>query len=202
MHPAVTVAGPPRADAGLSLARLTAADVAVLPRRLATTEVDYELHDGRLIVMAPPGYIHGVWQSQLARVLGEWARRHGGVALTEVGVLLRRDPDHLLGADVAFLTASQLPPRLSPEGYLLTIPALVVEIRSKNDTAAAVEAKVRDYLAAGAAVVWVADPESRTVAAYGSDGTMREYGVGEELTAAGVLPGLAIPVAELLPPGG
>jgi Uma2 family endonuclease len=152
---------------------LTAADVARLPRTLATTDVDYELHDGRLVVMAPPGFIHALRQNRFGSAL----RQHGelpghGLAVAEVGILLRRNPDHLLGADAAFLTTAQLPPRLSPEGYLLTIPQLIVEIRSKTNTQAELDAKVRDYLAAGAVLVWVADP---------------------------VIPGFAVAVAELLP---
>src|SRR5262249_50808472 len=110
---------------------LTAADVARLPRTLATTDVDYELHDGRLVVMAPPGSTHGHRQVRFAAFLFTHGEQLGhGRAFAEVGVLLRRNPDHLVGTDAAFLTTAQLPPRLSPEGYLLTVPELVVEIRS------------------------------------------------------------------------
>jgi hypothetical protein len=56
-----------------------------------------------------------------------------------------------------------LPIRRTPEGYLETIPELVVEVRSKNDTLAALEHRAQDYLLAGAAVVWVVDPISRNV---------------------------------------
>lgn len=102
---------------------LTAADVARLPRTLATTDVDYELHDGRLVVMAPPGANHARRQAKFARyLLTEGEERGHGQAFAEVGVLLRRNPDHLLGTDAAFLTTAQLPLRLSPEGYLLTVP--------------------------------------------------------------------------------
>ena len=34
---------------------LTAADLAVLPRHSPSGDVKYELDDGRLVVMAPPG---------------------------------------------------------------------------------------------------------------------------------------------------
>lgn len=179
---------------------LTAADVVLFPRRLATTDVDYELHDGRLIVMAPPGDIHARRQARFSAFLFTHGEQPGhGQVRAEVGVLLRRNPDHLLGTDAAFLTTAQLPPRLSPEGYLLTVPALVVEIRSKNDTQPEIDAKVRDYLAAGAVLVWVADPDSRTVTAHRANQPPTVFTATDTLTADPVIPGFAVPVAELLP---
>jgi Uma2 family endonuclease len=179
---------------------LTAADLARLPRTLATTDVRYELHDGRLVVMAPPGADHGRRQARFAAYLVTHGELRGhGLAYVEVGVLLRRGPDHLLGPDAAFLAADQLPPRLSPEGYLLTVPALVVEVRSRNDTGPELAARAADYLASGVRLVWVADPEGRTVTAYRSGEPPRVFGAAETLTAEPVIPGFAVPVAELLP---
>ena len=41
-----------------------------------------------------------------------------------------------------------VPQKLSSEGYLETIPDLVAEVRSKNDTMAELERKAGEYLAA------------------------------------------------------
>jgi Uma2 family endonuclease len=167
---------------------------------LATTDVDYELHDGRLVVMAPPGFVHSLRQNRFGSALRQYGELPGhGLALAEVGLLLRRNPDHLLGAEAAFLTTAQLPPRLSPEGYLVTVPQLVVEIRSKTNTQLELDAKVRDYLAAGAVLVWVADPESRTVIAHRADQPPLVFTATDTLTSDPVIPGFAVPVAELLP---
>src|SRR5262245_50292861 len=95
---------------------LTAADVAVLPRTLPSGDVNYELHDGRLVVMAPPGEIHGRRQARFAAYLFTDGEKPGhGQVYAEVGVLLRRNPDHLIGPDAAFVTTSQLPAQVSPE---------------------------------------------------------------------------------------
>ena len=189
--------GSPAPPAG---AILTAADVARLPRTLATTDVDYELHDGRLVVMAPPGFIRGHRQNRFGSAFRRFGEDLGlGMAGTEVAVILRRNPDHILGADVVFLAASQLPPRLSPEGYLLSVPALIVEIRSKTNTQAELDVKVRDYLAAGSVLVWVADPDTRTVTAHRADQLPLIFTANDTLTADPVIPGFAVAVAELLP---
>jgi Uma2 family endonuclease len=196
----VTLPPPSGSSSPVAGAILTAADVARLPRTLATTDVDYELHDGRLVVMAPPGAQHARRQAKFSRyLLTEGEERGFGQAFAEIGILLRRNPDHLLGADAAFLTSAQLPPRLSPEGYLVTVPQLIVEVRSKNDTQVEVDAKVRDYLAVGAVLVWVADPDMRTVSAYRPNQPSTVFTATVILTAEPVIPGFAVPIAELLP---
>ena len=150
--------------------------------------------------MAPPGDIHAKRQARFAAYLFIHGEQPGhGEVRAEVGVLLRRNPDHLLGTDAAFLTTAQLPPRLSPEGYLLTIPQLVVEVRSKNDSQPEIDAKVRDYLAAGVALVWVADPDARTVTAYRTGQSPIVFAAADTLTAAPVIPTFAVPVSDLLP---
>ena len=178
---------------------LTAADVARLPTTLATTDVDYELHDGKLVVTFPADADHGFALAKLLAALSSHAGdREVGRVLGRVAVVLRRNPDHLLTPDAAFLTAAQLPPKVTSEDYLLTVPALVVEIRGWNDTPLSMDARVRDYLAAGAVLVWVADPESRTVIAHRADQPPLVFTSSDTLTAEGVIPGFAVPVAELL----
>jgi Uma2 family endonuclease len=71
----------------------------------------------------------------------------------DVGIVLTRNPDHVLGPDAVFITYARLPIRRSPKGYLETIPELIVEVKSTNDTLAALERKAQDYLQAGAVVV-------------------------------------------------
>src|SRR5438309_2143016 len=122
---------------------LTVADLAALPDRLPSGPVKYELDYGRLVtLMAPPGEIHGSNQGTVVFLLKLHGERAGhGKALGEVGVILRRNPDSVVAPDAAFVANRSLPVRTSPEGYLETIPELVVEVRSKNDTPAELRAK-------------------------------------------------------------
>src|SRR5262245_37586790 len=178
---------------------LTAADVARLPTTLATTVVDYELHDGKLVVTFPADADHGRAQARLIAALSSQIEdRKLGRVLSRVAVVLRQSPDHLLTPDASFLTAAQLPPNVTPEDYLLTVPALVVEIRGWNDTPLSMEARVCDYLAAGALLVWVVDPESRTVIAHRAAQPPLAFTASDMLTAEGVIPDFTVPVVELL----
>jgi Uma2 family endonuclease len=178
---------------------LTAADLAALPSELPSGTVLYELWEGVLRIMAPPGEEHGGVEAAVVeelRVQGQ-RRGHGRTRCGEVAIILGRNPDTVVGADAAFLTNDQLPTRRSREGYLETVPALIVEVRSRNDTNAEVAEKVAAYLAAGARVVWVADPRPRTVSIHRPAQPVVELGVGDTLTADGIIPGFAVPVAEL-----
>ena len=173
---------------------LTAADLAKFPTSLPDGDVRYELDDGVLVVMAPPGGDHGRKQNKVCVLLTNEAESKGlGHAYGEVGIVLRRGPDRVPGADAAFLTADQLPARYTREGYLETIPKLVVEIRSKNDATPEIESKVGEYLAAGVVEVWVLDPDLQTIAKHRLDG-VRTFGSGETL-ASDLLPDFNVPVA-------
>jgi Uma2 family endonuclease len=91
-----------------------------------------------------------------------------------------------------------LPLRRTPEGYLETIPELVVEVRSKNDTLAALERKAQDYLLAGAGAVWVVDPINRNVVEYRQGGASRTFAEDDTLTVPDLIPGFALLVREAL----
>lgn len=179
---------------------LTIADVAALPRCLPSGPVDYELRDGRLVVTDRHTNAHGRAHAHiLARLFVHGEESGAGRAFGRVGIVLRRAPDSLLAPDAAFVPNEQLLTRTSPEDFLLTIPALVVEILDRCDTQPEIAEKVNAYLAAGVVVVWVADPEARTVTAYRTGKQPLVFGASDTLTADGVIPGFAVAVADLLP---
>ncbi len=178
---------------------LTAADLAVLPSQLPSGPVRWELDNGRLVVMAPAGYIHGAVELNLAaqlKVQGEH-RGLGRAASGEVSVMLRRNPDRVVGADAAFITSASLPLRFSREGYLETMPELIVEVRSPNDTQPEIDRKVNEYLHAGVRVILVPDPERQVVTAYRNGQPQQVFAVTDTLTVPDVIPGFAMPVRDV-----
>src|SRR5262245_9140854 len=110
-----TITTPPEGEFAVRL--LTAADLAMLPSELASGTVLYELDNGRLIVMPPPGSTHGAVESNLTTDLKSQGERKGlgKVLCGEVGIVLWRDPDRVVGADAIFIANASLPIRLSPE---------------------------------------------------------------------------------------
>jgi Uma2 family endonuclease len=178
----------------------TVADLAELPSELPSGPVLYELDNGRLITMPPPGDIHGAVECNLAaalKVQGEW-KGLGKARCGEVSIILWRNPDRVVGADAVFITNATLPIRRSSEGYLETIPELVVEVRSKNDTNPVVDRKVEDYLTAGVRLVWVVDPPRRVVTAHRRDTPPQIFAEDATLPAEAIIPGFALLVRDAL----
>jgi len=178
---------------------LTAADLAVFPNDLPSGAVKWELWDGRLTVMAPPGDIHAAVDGNIVAELKLQGERAGhGKARTEVGIIFRRNPDCVLGPDATFIGNASLPLRLSPEGYLDTIPELVVEVRSKNDTVRDLERKAGEYLAAGVKLVWVVDPLRSIVTVFRAGQPPQTLQPTDTLTAEGIIPDFKLTVADAL----
>ncbi len=191
---------PPRFSSTPSRRLFTVADLAVLPTSLPTGDVRYELDDGELVIMPPPGYDHAKRQAAVVRYLFDAQDLGLGEVLAEVAVVLRRNPDRVVGADAAFIMTASLPVRRSTEGYLETIPELVIEVRSPNDWTPEVVAKNAEYFTAGVRVVWVLDPTARTVAAHNADGSVQLFRDADALTCP-LLPGFSVPVATLFAGG-
>lgn len=178
----------------------TAADLAAMPSELPSGSVRYELHHGRLITFPPLDDVHGAVESNIATALktqGEHAG-HGKARSGDVGIVLGRNPDHVVGADAVFICNARLPIQRSDEGYLLTVPDLVVEVRSKNDTLAALTRKADEYLAAGARVVWIVDSINRNVVEHRPNQAARTFTDQDMLPADDVIPGFSLAVASAL----
>src|SRR6185436_9029000 len=124
----------------------TAADLAAMPDELPSGPVNFELENGSLVLMSPTGRRHGNLQLRIGKALiAQGEERGHGEAYSETGIILSKGPDSVAGPDAMFVSKRLTPIRESPEGYLETIPELVVEIRSKNDRSAYLKRKVAKY---------------------------------------------------------
>lgn len=178
---------------------LTASDLEAFPAELSSGPVDYELDNGRLVlIMSPPGFGHGSLQARLSGYLlamGE-LKGHGRV-ISDTGLILWRNPDRLVSPDVAFVAARSLPVQQSKEGYLESIPQLVIEIRSKGDSARFISRKVEHYLKAGVEVVWVVDPSAKTVTIHTPTAAPIIRGASDTLELTDLIPGFALAVTDI-----
>jgi len=102
------------------------------------------------------------------------------------------------GPDVAFVTRDRLEAfRTQMRPYFPGPPDLAVEVLSPHSRASEVRAKVADYLAAGARLVWVVDAERRCVTTYRTLLSPRILTESDTLQGEEVVPGFAVGVAEL-----
>jgi Uma2 family endonuclease len=178
--------------------RLTADDL----WRMGSGDVRRELVDGEVVEMTPAGGVHGRVSARLARYLTEHVEARGGgeVVAGDVGFVLGlpADPERVRAPDVAFVSSGRLPEGRLPQGFVAGAPDLVIEVLSPSDDPVEVQRKVRDYLEAGSALVWVIAPRAATATVYRPDGSARLVREGESLDGETVLPGLTIPLVSLL----
>lgn len=155
-----------------------------------------ELVKGVVVTMPPPKGRHGYVQLKIGRKLGNFVEDNRlGWVVTESGTMIDRDPDTVRGPDVAYYSIARHPN--PPDDYFEIPPDIAVEVLSPDDRWADVQEKVREYVAARVRLVWLADPESRTVTVY--TGSMRgtEYAANDVLDGGDVLPGFSCKVADL-----
>lgn len=142
---------------------------------LAATDIGRcELVAGRLVMMSPAGFEHGMIVQRIAAAIQAHVepRRLGVVVAAETGFLLRRAPDTVRAADVAFVGMNRLTAMDHyPTGFFEGAPDVAIEVLSPSDvrSRAALQqtrAKVEEWLEAGAIEVWTVDPGKREVVIY------------------------------------
>ena len=80
---------------------------------------------------------------------------------------------------------------------VLHSPDLVVDVLSASESRASVEERLGEYFSIGVRLVWVADPERRTVRACRSLQDVRTLSEEDTLSGDDVLPGFCVPVCRL-----
>lgn len=157
-----------------------------------------ELVGGELVMMSPAGFDHGRFASRIVAALENHVARQvlGVVTTAEAGFQLAHDPDTVRAPDVAFVRADRIPSG-GVKGFFQGAPDIAVEVVSPSDRVREVAAKVQDWLHAGCLIVWVVDPETRTVTVHRSREEIATLTAGDSLTGSDVLPEFSMPVAEV-----
>ena len=157
-----------------------------------------ELVDGRIVPVTRVGFRHGEIAFRLVARLGTYAEEsdRGRVAVGDVGVYTRHNPDSVRGADIVFISHERFAQRRS-QAFLDATPELVVEIFSPDDRWVALQRKAQEYLAAGVLRVWLVHPEKRQVLVCRPTGQPKTLGIGDTLSDEEILPGFSLSLSEL-----
>ncbi len=124
-------------------------------------------------------------------------RRLGRIFGSDAGVRLERNPDTVREPDVGFISAARMPLEVEANSYYEVVPELVVEVVSPSDTRRQVYDKAQMWLRYGVTLVWVADPNTRTVSVHQSGQPMATLTEDDTLDGAPVLPGFTLGVREV-----
>jgi Uma2 family endonuclease len=159
----------------------------------------YELVDGNLVERNL-----GAWSSyvatELCRLVANFCKdkQLGWVWGSEGSYhCFPNSPVKVRRPDLSFIRFGRLPGGEIPGGHIPVAPDLAVEVISPNDLDYETDQKVDDYLEAGVRLVWVINPESRTVLIYRANGSINGLREPDELTGEDVLPGFRCRVGEI-----
>jgi Uma2 family endonuclease len=178
-----------------SVKLITADEYATLPPPADGSPT--ELVHGGVVVMSPPSFLHGLVQGNVYFVLKLYANQHkSGRVTVESGVLTETGPDTVRGPDVAYWSYATLPADQVPVVFSNVAPDLVAEVVSPSNSRKDIATKVREFFKLGAKMIWVVDPEERTVTVYRKPGDGRVLWDDAAITGEDVLSGFSCPVAE------
>lgn len=155
----------------------------------------YELVDGEIQV-SPTGMRHSKVGTRIGYLLLQASdeTNAGEVYAADVGIIPPNG--NLRSPDVSFIRTERLPEGETPEDFGKVIPDLVVEVLSPNDRMRQVADKIGEFLDCGVGLIWLVDPESRSVTVYRSLSNTEHLEADQTITADTILPGFSAKVSE------
>jgi Uma2 family endonuclease len=157
----------------------------------------YELIRGELVEVTPPNATHGRILITIARLIDNYVHEHrlGRLYGGDVGVIVERELQTVLGPDFCYFVADRVP--VVEPVYFQTPPDLTIEIVSPRNAAREIERKIGMYLNFGVRQVWIVYPSKRQVVVHSPTESPRTLHADDELTGGDILPGLTIPVSSI-----
>jgi Uma2 family endonuclease len=155
-----------------------------------------ELVDGSFVVK-PASAQKSFVAAVLIVAVGNHVSRHKVGVVAGPCAPMRLAPGMVRMPDAAFTAWASLP---TDDAHLQPVadfaPDLAVEVLSRDNTRREMARKRRDYFRRGTQLVWIIDPNARTVAVYTDARTHTVLTAADTLTGGAVLPGFALPLAE------
>lgn len=151
-----------------------------------------ELVDGTL-VRKPMGYYEARLAIVLAYFLEQYLADHNlGIVLGADG-LLRLAPGLVRLPDVCFIPWRRLSGGVARRPPVLAAaPELAVEILSESNTAKEMARKLAEYFGAGTRVVWILEPDTRTLRVYTAPEASHLLTEADTVDGGDVLPGFTL----------
>ncbi|MEZ6153923.1 MAG: Uma2 family endonuclease [Pirellulaceae bacterium] len=121
----------------------------------------------------------------------------GEVHTGEAGAILRREPDSIVGIDVAYFSAETMARQNSKTTMIDGVPKLAVEVLSPSDKVEETTEKVNEYLSVGVDLVWIIDPYFQTIQLHRRGYAPVTFNNEQRMTGGDILPGLDFAVIDV-----
>jgi Uma2 family endonuclease len=106
-------------------------------------------------------------------------------------------PELVRKPDVSFIAVERLSlEQATREGHLSIAPDLAVEVVSPNDEVYDLDQKLLDFFSAGVRMVWVVNPQAKTVRVHRPQGPIQELRENDEVTGDDVVAGFRCRVGD------
>lgn len=191
-----------------TVARLITAEEFLEIEAAAGRDAHLELINGE--IREYPGHMttrsprHSTAIARSSQTLANWLdgqlERDGDIAAGEVRCRITRDPDNVVGIDVAYFEDTPIVDVKGLGRFYDGPPIIAVEILSGSDTHEDIVARIQTFLEAGVRQVWVADPDLRTITVHRADAEPQMYAAGATLVADPDLPGFSCSVEQFFGP--
>jgi Uma2 family endonuclease len=124
--------------------------------------------EGDILIMSPAGWMSGRRNAIITARLINWAERDGAGVVVDSSTGFRLPNSATRSPDAAWVLKSRLK-RFSiadQEKFLALCPDFVIELKSPTDRLADLKNKLEEYVANGARLGWLLNPEARQVLVY------------------------------------
>ena len=166
---------------------------------LALGALNHELRmerttEGDLLLMPPTGTETGDSNAEIGMQLRLWAKRDGTGTTFDSSTGFKLPNGAVRSPDASWMPRSRLDQmsREQRKKFIPACPDFVLELRSPSDTMADLHAKLGEYVANGARLGWLLDPESRRVYVYHPDAPVEQLDDPATVTGEPVLPGFVL----------
>jgi Uma2 family endonuclease len=154
---------------------------------------------GELVIMPSTGGETGAFNSQINRLLGNWAEADGTGIVFDSSTAFTLPNNAVRSPDAAWIRRSRWE-ALTPDErrkFPPLCPDFVVELRSPTDALDKLQEKMEEYLANGAQLGWLIDPQERKVYLYRPGAEVLCLEDPAEVAGDPILPGFMLDLARV-----
>jgi len=154
---------------------------------------------GELLLMPPAGSETGACNSEINRQLANWSRQDGAGLSFDSSAGFTLPNRAVRSPDAAWITRSRWDglPREQRVKFAPICPDFVLELRSPSDRLRDIQDKMAEYVANGARLGWLLDPDPRHVYVYRPDAPVERLDGLDQIVGDPVLPGFVLDLREI-----
>ena len=165
--------------------------------RLCQDNQDWQLErtaQGGLVIMPPVGGISGNREADFIIDLGIWNRQTGLGKVFSSATIFRLPNGGDRAPDAAWVSLPRWEAlsREQQERFPPLCPDFVIELRSRTDSLAEIQAKMQEYLNSGLQLGWLINPQQQQVEIYHPTQPVAIVELPADLAGEDVLPGFSL----------